>query len=122
MEGQITATNAPRLRCRLVAEAANGPTMPAADEILADRGIPILPDVLTSGGGVTVSYFEWVQGHQKYIWSENEVRERLRDQLRSVFAEVVVVADDLDVDLRTAALMAAVGRVAEAAKLRAVYP
>jgi glutamate dehydrogenase (NAD(P)+) len=122
MEGQITAANATRLRCRLVAEAANGPTTPAADEILADRGIPILPDVLTSGGGVTVSYFEWVQGHQKYIWSANEVRERLRDQLRSVFAEVVVVADDLEVDLRTAALMVAVGRVAEAAKLRAVYP
>ncbi|MBS1893909.1 MAG: Glu/Leu/Phe/Val dehydrogenase [Actinobacteria bacterium] len=122
MEEQITAANASRLQCRLVAEAANGPTTPEADEILADRGIPVLPDVLTSGGGVTVSYFEWVQGHQKYIWSASEVRERLRDQLRSVFGEVAAAANDLGVDLRTAALMVAVGRVAEAAKLRAVFP
>ncbi|MBS1883081.1 MAG: Glu/Leu/Phe/Val dehydrogenase [Actinobacteria bacterium] len=122
MEHQITADNAARLRCRMVAEAANGPTTPAADEILADRGIPILPDVLAGGGGVTVSYFEWVQGHQRYIWSPSEVQERLRVQMRSALAEVLATSDGLGVDLRTGALVVAVRRVAEAAKLRAVYP
>jgi glutamate dehydrogenase (NAD(P)+) len=122
LEHQITGENAPRLRCRLVAEAANGPTTPAADEILAERGISVLPDVLTSGGGVTVSYFEWVQGHQKYIWSAAEIRARLRAQMRQALDEVVTTSEQLDVDLRTGALSVAVRRVAEAAKLRAVYP
>jgi glutamate dehydrogenase (NAD(P)+) len=122
LERQITADNAARLRCRMVAEAANGPTTLAADEILADRGILVLPDVLTSGGGVTVSYFEWVQGHQKYIWAEDEVLARLRSRLQAAFGEVIAAADRLDVDLRRAALALAVGRVAEAAELRAVYP
>lgn len=122
LEHQITRENASRLRCRLVAEAANGPTTPAADEVLAERGIPVLPDVLVSGGGVTVSYFEWVQGHQKYIWTPEEVRTRLRSQLRAAFGEVNQTADQLDIELRVAALVVAVRRVAEAAKLRAVYP
>jgi glutamate dehydrogenase (NAD(P)+) len=122
LEHQITDANAPRLQCRIVAEAANGPTTPAADEILADRGISVLPDVLTSGGGVTVSYFEWVQGHQKYIWTPAEVRERLRAQMRHALEQVVTTAEQLEVDLRTAALSVAVRRVAEAAKLRAVFP
>ncbi len=121
-EGQITARNAPRLRCRLVAEAANGPTTPDADEILAERGIVVLPDVLTSGGGVTVSYFEWVQGHQKYVWTSDEIRERLRAQMRRALDEVVETSEQLKVDLRTGALCLAVRRVAEAAELRAVYP
>jgi len=122
LEHQITEANAPRLRCRLVVEAANGPTTPAADEILAERGIPVLPDVLASGGGVTVSYFEWVQGHQRCIWSAAEIRARLRAQMRGALEQVVTTSERLDVDLRTAALSAAVQRVAEAAELRAVYP
>jgi glutamate dehydrogenase (NAD(P)+) len=121
-EHQITAENASRLGCRLVAEAANGPTTPAADEILRDRGIPVLPDVLMSAGGVTVSYFEWVQSHQKYTWGAAEVRERLRGQMRRALQSVASAAEELAVDHRTAALSVAVGRAAEAAKLRGVYP
>jgi len=122
LEHQITHVNAPRLRCRLVAEAANGPTTTEADAILAERGILVLPDVLTSGGGVTVSYFEWVQGHQKYIWTAAEIHDRLRAQMRHALDEVVTASELLGVDLRTAALSVAVRRVAEAARLRAVYP
>ena len=122
LEGQITAANAPRLRCRMVAEAANGPTTPEADAILADRGITVLPDVLTSAGGVTVSYFEWVQGHQKYIWGEADIRDRLRAKTEEALEAVLAAAEALRVDLRRAALSVAVGRVAEAARLRAVYP
>jgi glutamate dehydrogenase (NAD(P)+) len=122
LEHQITEENAPRLRCRLVAEAANGPTTTAADEILAERGIAVLPDVLTSGGGVTVSYFEWVQGHQKHVWTAAEIRARLQAKMRDAHEEVAKTSEQLGVDLRTAALSVALRRVAEAAKLRAVYP
>jgi len=122
LEHQITEANAGRLRCRLVAEAANGPTTPAADEILARRGVTVLPDILVSGGGVTVSYFEWVQAHQKYVWTAAEIRERLRTQMRQALAEVVATSGQLDVDFRTGALAVAVRRVAETAKLRAVFP
>jgi glutamate dehydrogenase (NAD(P)+) len=122
LEHQITKENASSLQCRLVAEAANGPTTPEADEILAERGILILPDILASGGGVTVSYFEWVQGHQKYVWSEQEIRRRLNDRMRDAFQEVVETSERHDATLRIAALSVAVRRVAEAARLRAVYP
>jgi glutamate dehydrogenase (NAD(P)+) len=122
MEHQITEVNASQLRCRMVAEGANGPTTPGADEILADRGILVLPDILTSGGGVTGSYFEWVQGHQRYKWGETEVRERLRSQMRLALDEVLSTSEKLGTDLRTGALSVAVRRVAEAARLRAVYP
>ena len=122
LANQITERNAPRLRCALVAEAANGPTSPAADAILRDRGVAVLPDILTSGGGVTVSYFEWVQAHQKYTWTAPEIRERLRLQLTDALERVLAAADELERDLRTAALSVAVRRVAEAARLRAVFP
>ncbi len=119
---QITEANAPRLRCAIVAEAANGPTSPAADAILRDRGVVVLPDILTSGGGVTVSYFEWVQAHQKYTWTETEIRDRLRAQMTDALDRVLEAAGELRCDLRTAALSVAVRRVAEAARLRAVFP
>jgi glutamate dehydrogenase (NAD(P)+) len=122
LEGQITEANASRLRCRMVAEAANGPTTPDGDAVLAERGITVLPDILTSGGGVTVSYFEWVQGHQKYIWEADEIRVRLQAKTEEALDAVLGAAAELGVDLRTAALSVAVGRVAEAARLRAVYP
>ena len=121
-EGQINEDNAPRLRCRLVVEAANGPTTPAADRILGERGVMVLPDILANAGGVIVSYFEWVQSHQKYSWEALEVRERLRTHMREAFAEVRGMAQHLELDNRTAALASAINHVSEAAKLRAIYP
>jgi glutamate dehydrogenase/leucine dehydrogenase len=122
LERQITSENAGRLQCRLVLEAANGPRTPQADRALAERGIPVLPDVLVNAGGVTVSYFEWVQSHQKYAWDLIEIEDRLCAQMRTAFARVVETAERLGVDYRTAALSVAVKRVAEAARLRAIYP
>ena len=110
------------MSCRLIVEGANGPTTPAADRILGDRGIIVVPDILANAGGVIVSYFEWVQSHQKYSWEALEVRERLRTQMQSAFARVRATADQLDVDNRTAALASAISHVSEAAKLRAIYP
>jgi len=122
LEGQITAQNAERLDCKLVIEAANGPTTPEADEILARRGIEVIPDVLANAGGVTVSYFEWVQDQQKYSWSGEEIVGRLRLQLQEAFARVVAARNEHDVDWRTAAQSVAIDRVAEASRLRTIYP
>jgi len=122
LERQITGENVDRLQCKLVVEAANGPTTPDADRVLAERGIPVLPDVLVNAGGVTVSYFEWVQSHQKYAWDIVEIQDRLRVQMRAALARVLEAAAELDLDYRTAALSVAVARVAEAARLRAIYP
>jgi glutamate dehydrogenase (NAD(P)+) len=122
VERQITTENAARLETRLVVEAANGPTTPEADAVLADRGIQVLPDVLANAGGVTVSYFEWVQDQQRYLWDEPEIERRLRQVLRAALARVVDTAERFDVDLRTAATAVAVERVAEAARQRGIYP
>ena len=122
LECQITADNAPRLDCRLVAEAANGPTTPEADEILHERGIPVIPDVLANAGGVTVSYFEWVQAQQKYLWDEEEVRARLREHLEAGVERVEEAAGRFGVTRRDAAQAVAIRRVGEAARLRAVFP
>ena len=121
-EQQVTVENAPRLRCELVVEAANGPTTPEAERILRERGILVVPDVLANAGGVTVSYFEWVQDHQRYTWDELDIQERLRRQLRAAFGRVIDAADRLDCDWRMAALSVAIERVAEAARLRGIYP
>ena len=122
LERQITAANAPRVDCRLVVEAANGPTTPEADIVLEERGIGVLPDVLANGGGVTVSYFEWVQDQQKYFWGSDEVAGRLEHQLRGAFDRVVETSERVGLDWRTAAQTVAISRVAEAARLRAIYP
>jgi glutamate dehydrogenase (NAD(P)+) len=122
LESQITADNAPRIQARVIVEAANGPTTPEAEEILAARDILVVPDVLANAGGVTVSYFEWVQDHQRYTWDFVEVQERLRRQLRAAYGRVVAGAEELGVDWRTAALAAAVTRVAEAGLLRGIHP
>jgi len=122
LEHQITADNAQALDCRMVVEAANGPTTPEADRILEERGIAVLPDVLANGGGVTVSYFEWVQDQQKYFWDSEEVALRLQRQLRSALVRVLETSEQLGVDWRTAAQSVAIRRVAEAARLRAIYP
>jgi glutamate dehydrogenase (NAD(P)+) len=122
LERQITEDNAGRVSCRLVVEGANGPTTPEGEAALTARGIRVVPDVLANAGGVTVSYFEWVQDIQRYSWDAIEQQERLRRQLRAAWARVEEAAQRLDVDWRTAALSVAVQRVAEAAKARGIYP
>jgi glutamate dehydrogenase (NAD(P)+) len=122
IEHQITEDNVSRLSCRLIVEAANGPTTPEADEILRERGIPVVPDVLANAGGVTVSYFEWVQDQQKFHWDDEEVAGRLSDHLGQGLERVIEAAGRLDVDWRTAAQAVAIERFAEAARLRAIYP
>jgi glutamate dehydrogenase (NAD(P)+) len=122
LERQITADNAHQVNCRLLVEAANGPTTPEADAILAQRGIPIVPDVIANAGGVTVSYFEWVQDQQKYFWESEAVAEQLRKLLEAAVGRVLATATRLDIDWRTAAQAVAIQRLAEAALLRAIYP
>jgi len=122
LERQITQANASLLDTKIVVEAANGPTTPEAEAILEDRGILVVPDILANAGGVIVSYFEWVQDQQKFMWDTIEIQERLRRLLRAAFGRVTEASERLDVDWRTAALSVAVSRVAEAARLRAIYP
>ncbi len=120
--GAITKDNAGRVQARLIAEGANGPTTPEADAILRDKGVVVLPDILANAGGVIVSYFEWVQDLQFYFWSEDEINGRLVKILADAYRKVQALADRERVDLRTAAMMHAVGRVAEAHRLRGLYP
>jgi glutamate dehydrogenase (NAD(P)+) len=122
LEHQITADNASSIDCRLVVEAANGPTTPQADRILADRGIRVVPDVIANAGGVTASYFEWAQDQQKYLWDSQAIDDRLRKQLRDGIERVFASADRFDIDWRTAAQTVAIERFAAAATLRAIYP
>jgi glutamate dehydrogenase (NAD(P)+) len=120
--GQITRNNADRVRARIVAEGANGPTTPEADQILAAKKVVVIPDILANAGGVTVSYFEWVQDLQQYFWHEHEINDRLSEVMTAAFQRVLALSRKEQVDLRTAALMLAVSRVAEAKRLRGLYP
>ncbi len=122
LENQITGQNADRIRAKVVAEGANGPTIPAADEILYDRGIFLIPDILANAGGVTVSYFEWVQGLMQFFWSEEEVNEKLRTIMHKAFHDTLEVSIREKVDMRVAAYLLAVSRTAEAGKTLGVYP
>jgi glutamate dehydrogenase (NAD(P)+) len=119
---QITAANAPNLRCKMIVEGANGPTTPDADDILFDRNIFVVPDILANAGGLTVSYFEWVQNLQELIWNEEEVSDRLQRIMKRAFAEVVSTAKEKKVHMRTAAYIIGVGRVGRAMALRGIYP
>jgi glutamate dehydrogenase (NAD(P)+) len=119
---QIRGDNAPRLQCKVLAEGANVPTTPEADEILAEKRVFVIPDILANAGGVTVSYFEWVQSLQKYFWNEAQVNASLKEIMYAAFREVLQVSLDNQVDMRTAALMVGIGRVAEAVRLRGIYP
>ena len=121
-EDQVTGANAPRLRCRLVAEGANGPTSLEGDAILRERGILVLPDILTNAGGVTVSYFEWVQDLGRLFWGRDEIRAKLAEKLNDAFDRVWETADERGISLRTAALVAGIREVAVALELRGIYP
>jgi glutamate dehydrogenase (NAD(P)+) len=121
VENQITAQRAPAIRARLVVEGANGPTTPEAHRLLHDRGVFVVPDILANAGGVTASYFEWVQDRHGYFWSEQEVNERLEARMIAAFETVLRTALRHRVDLRTAAYVVAIDRVASVTRMRGMY-
>lgn len=120
-ENQITSQNAHRINCKVLAEGANGPTTAAADEILHNNGVFVIPDILANAGGVTVSYFEWVQDRMGYFWREDVVNERLQEVMVASFNDVAKYADTHEVDTRTAAYMLAIDRVAYDTRMRGIY-
>ncbi len=122
LEQQITVKNADKIRAKIVLEGANGPTTPAADDILRERGILVVPDVLANAGGVTVSYFEWVQDFSSFFWTEDEINLRLTRIMSEAFAAIWKLADEKNVPLRTAAFIVACTRVLEAREMRGLYP
>ena len=122
LENQITLENADRIKARIVAEAANGPTTPDADAVLHDRGIMVVPDILANAGGVTVSYFEWVQDLQELFWDEDDVNRRLERIMVRAFADVHATAIKHNVEMRTGAYILAIDRVANAMRTRGIWP
>jgi len=122
LENEITRENADRIKARVISEGANGPTTPEADAILFDKGIFVVPDVLANAGGVTVSYFEWVQGLQSFFWSEEEVNENLEKIMVKAFQDVLTISQQKKVDMRIAAYILAIDRVSTATLLRGIYP
>ena len=122
LEQVITGDNAAQVKAQIVCEGANGPITPTADEILEDKGVLVLPDILANAGGVVVSYFEWVQGLQEYFWKEPEVNSKLRDIVTRAFNETWHVYEEKQTSMRVAAYGVSVGRVAEATVTRGLYP
>jgi glutamate dehydrogenase (NAD(P)+) len=122
LENQITSQNVRRIAARIIIEAANGPTTPEADEILFDRGVFVVPDIMANAGGVTVSYFEWVQGLQEFFWTEEEINERLERIMVRTFAGTLDLALRERVTMRMATYLISVKRVAEATIMRGIYP
>ena len=122
LETQITQANAGRIQARMIVEGANGPTTPQADDILHERNVLVVPDVIANAGGVTVSYFEWVQDFSSYFWSENDINARLVRIMQEAFAGIWQVAQEKKVSLRTAAFIVACQRILQARNLRGLYP
>jgi glutamate dehydrogenase (NAD(P)+) len=122
LENTITLGNVGRVKAKIIAELANGPTTPGADRILEDQGVFLVPDILANAGGVTVSYYEWVQDLYSYFWSEGEINERLEQTMRAAFRGVHEKAQQFDTDMRTGAYILAVDRVAEATRVRGIFP
>jgi glutamate dehydrogenase/leucine dehydrogenase len=122
LENSITLKNVGRVKAKIIAELANGPVTPGADRVLADAGVFLIPDILANAGGVTVSYYEWVQDQYSYFWTEERVNEALEQAIRKAFADVYARAQQYATDMRTAAYILAVGRVAEATRVRGIFP
>jgi glutamate dehydrogenase (NAD(P)+) len=122
LESQITGQNADRIRAKMIAEGANGPTTPEADLVLYDKGIMVIPDILANAGGVTVSYFEWAQNIQGYYWAEDEVNQKLERVMKQSFQDVYDISTSRKVDMRIGAYMLAISRVAEVTRLRGIFP
>jgi glutamate dehydrogenase (NAD(P)+) len=121
-EDQLTGENAARVQARLVVEGANGPTTIEADAIFAERGLPVVPDILANAGGVTVSYFEWVQDLGRLFWDREEIRQRLADKMMDAFDRVWAVSEEKGITLRQSAMVAAIREVAGALEARGIYP
>ena len=122
LENSITLSNVERVKARIIAELANGPTTPGADRVLADEGVFLIPDILANAGGVTVSYYEWVQDQYSYFWSESQVNETLEQTMRTAFRSVHETTERHRTDMRTGAYILAVDRVAEATRVRGIFP
>jgi glutamate dehydrogenase/leucine dehydrogenase len=122
LENSITAENAGKIKARIIAEAANGPTTPEADKILHEKGVFLLPDILANAGGVTVSYFEWVQDNYSFFWKEKDVNANLQDVMVNAFSEVLATSKKYNIDMRRAAYVLAVNRVSEAIRVRGLFP
>lgn len=122
IEGQITRYNAKDIKAGIIVEGANGPTTPEADRILREKGVFLIPDILANSGGVVISYFEWVQDLQFYFWKEAEIQQRLKDIMVEIFNSVLSLSRKKQIDMRTAAWMLGISRIAEAQKLRGLYP
>jgi len=122
LENSITLENVGRVRAPIIAELANGPVTPDSDRVLFDRGVFLVPDILANAGGVTVSYYEWVQDQYSYFWTEDRVRDTLEQTMRGSFASVYATAERYRTDMRTGAYILAVGRVAEATRVRGIFP
>jgi glutamate dehydrogenase (NAD(P)+) len=121
LENQITIANAGSIKAKMVIEGANGPTTPEAHDALHARGVFVVPDILANAGGVTTSYFEWVQDRHGYFWSEKEVNERLETKMCQAFDAVLATAKQYNVDMRTAAYIVAINRVATVTRMRGMY-
>jgi len=122
LENAITMANVGQVKARIIAELANGPTTPGADRVLADRGVFLVPDILANAGGVTVSYYEWVQDQYSFFWSEKQINDTLEQAMRTAFDSVYETAKRYDTDMRTGAYILAVDRVSEATRVRGIFP